>query len=252
MVLNYQVISHAAHVQLARPEVYNALNEELCLEIQTALTKAEADPAVKVVVLSGAGKGFCAGQDLIALAGMEKLVASEYMERCYNPIVIKIATMKKPVICRLHGKAAGAGASLALACDMVIAEESSAMIFPFLQLGLVPDTGASWSLNRLIGRMKAFDLFTTIRPITAAEALFTGLITRVVKENEMDEVIAELVELIGNGPAEAIALMKQLCRKAETATMEEMLKAEAVAQDIATRQPDFFKAVEKLRNAGKK
>jgi len=248
MVLRYQVIAQAAHIQLARPEVYNALNEELCLELQKALAQAESDPLVKVVVLSGEGKGFCAGQDLMALASMDKLVASEYMERCYNPIVMKMASMKKPVICRLHGKAAGAGASLVLACDMVIAEESAAMIFPFLQLGLVPDTGASWSLNRLVGRMKAFDLFTTVRPITAAEALFTGLITRVVKDNtEMDEVIAELVELIGNGPSEAIALMKQLCRKAETATMEEMLKAEAVAQDIATRQPDFFKAVERLR-----
>lgn len=247
MVLRYQVIAQAAHIQLARPEVYNALNEELCMEIQKALAQAEADPAVKVLVLSGEGKGFCAGQDLVALATMDKLVASEYMERCYNPIVIKIANMKKPVICRLHGKAAGAGASLALACDMVIAEESSAMIFPFLQLGLVPDTGASWALNRLVGRMKAFDMFTTIRPITAAEAMFTGLISRVVKEDEMDGVIAELVELMANSASEALALMKQLCRKAETATMEEMLKAEAVAQDIATRQPDFFKAVERLR-----
>ena len=175
-----------ATITLNRPDVYNAFNDALSFELQDALKQVEKDKEVRAVVLTGAGKAFCSGQDLkAAQEGARNL--GESLQKRYNPIIRAIRNMPKPVICRLNGVAAGAGCSLALACDVIIASENASLIEIFINIALVLDSGSSYFLPRTVGYHRAFELATKATKLSAEEALGLGLLNKVVKPEALDE-----------------------------------------------------------------
>lgn len=232
-----------ATITLNRPEVYNAFNDPLSYELQDALKQAERDPAVRVVVLTGAGKAFSSGQDLKASVEGGKRNFSESLHKRYNPIIRAIRNMPKPVICKLNGVAAGAGCSLALACDMIIASETATMIEIFVNIALVLDSGSSYFLPRTIGYHRAFELATKASKITAAEALQMGLINKVVPADALDAAVEAEAAYYAAAPTKAIALMKKMLTKGMSESLDAILDYEAYCQEIAGNSTDYSEGV---------
>ncbi|MCW3462572.1 enoyl-CoA hydratase-related protein [Chitinophaga nivalis] len=233
-----------ATITLNRPEVYNAFNDPLSYELQDALKQVEKDAAVRVVVLTGAGKAFSSGQDLKASMAAGKRNLSESLHKRYNPIIRAIRNMPKPVICRLNGVAAGAGCSLALACDMIIAAESASMIEIFVNIALVLDSGSSYFLPRTVGYHRAFELATKATKITSAEALQMGLVNKVVPDAELDEAVQAEAAYYASAPTKAIALMKKMLTKGMTENLDAALEYEAYCQDIAGNSVDNAEGIQ--------
>lgn len=238
MALLLDIQDAIATITLNRPEVYNAFDDPLSYELQDALKKVEKDPAVRVVVLTGAGKAFSSGQDLKAAMGTGKRSLGESLQKRYNPIIRAIRNMPKPVICRLNGVAAGAGCSLALACDMIIASEEATMIEIFVNIALVLDSGSSYFLPRTIGYHRAFELATKATKITAAEALQMGLVNKVVSLTTLDAAVQAEATYYAAAPTKAIALMKKMLTKGMTHSLDATLDYEAYCQEIAGNSAD--------------
>ena len=241
--IKFEVADGVATITLNRPDVYNALNDAITYELQDALKKVAKDDSIRVLVLTGAGKAFCAGQDLKAVAGQEKRSFLESLHKRYNPIISAMRSLPKPIICRLNGVAAGAGCSLALACDMIIAAEEATLIEVFINIGLVPDSGSSWFLPRLVGTAKAFELCTMGSKIKASEALQLGLVNRVAKADQLDAVVKEYTDYFSQAPTKSIGLIKRMLAKSATATLDEMLEYEAWCQEIAGTSSDYKEGV---------
>jgi 2-(1,2-epoxy-1,2-dihydrophenyl)acetyl-CoA isomerase len=241
--IKLEVTGGVATLTLNRPEVYNALNDGITYEIQDALKLAAKDASVRVIVLTGSGKAFCSGQDLKAASGQEKRSFMQSLHKRYNPIISAMRSMPKPIICRLNGVAAGAGCSLALACDMIIASEEATLIEVFVNIGLVPDSGSSYFLPRLIGMAKAFELCSMGSKVKAAEALQLGLINKVVAADQLDAAVKEYTDYFALAPTKAIGLIKRMLNKSTTATLEEMLEYEAYCQEIAGTSEDYKEGV---------
>jgi 2-(1,2-epoxy-1,2-dihydrophenyl)acetyl-CoA isomerase len=233
-----------ATITLNRPEVYNAFNDPLSYELQDALKKAEKDASVRVVVLTGAGKAFSSGQDLKASMESGKRDLSESLHKRYNPIIRAIRNMPKPVICRLNGVAAGAGCSLALACDMIIASEEATMIEIFVNIALVLDSGSSYFLPRTVGYHRAFELATKATKITAQEALQMGLVNKVVPAAELDAAVQAEAAYYAAAPTKAIALMKKMLTKGMTEDLDAALDYEAYCQEIAGNSADNAEGIQ--------
>jgi len=233
-----------ATITLNRPEVYNAFNDPLSYELQDALKKAEKDTSVRVVVLTGAGKAFSSGQDLKASMESGKRDLSESLHKRYNPIIRAIRNMPKPVICRLNGVAAGAGCSLALACDLIIASEDATMIEIFVNIALVLDSGSSYFLPRTVGYHRAFELATKATKITAAEALQMGLVNKVVPAAELDAAVQAEAIYYAAAPTKAIALMKKMLTKGMTENLDAVLDYEAYCQEIAGNSADNAEGIQ--------
>lgn len=248
--LKLEMANNIATISLNRPDRYNAFNEELSYELQDALKKVSRDRDVRVVVLTGEGKAFCSGQDLKDIQGKKRKL-SESLYKRYNPIIKAIREMEKPVICRLNGVGAGAGCSLALACDMVIASEKASLIEVFVNVGLVPDSGSSWFLPRLVGYSKAFELAAMGSKVTAQEALQLGLVNRVVPEDELDDAVSKVTTYFANAPTKAIGMMKKMLNKAYRHSLEEQLQYEAWCQEIAGDSADYQEGVEAFVNKRK-
>lgn len=232
-----------ATISLNRPEVYNALNDEITFELQDALRDAARDKSIRVVVLTGEGKAFCAGQDLKASAAAGKRSFMESLHKRYNPIIRSMRGLPKPVICRLNGVAAGAGCSLALACDMIIASEEATLIEVFVNIGLVPDSGSSYFLPRLVGSARAFELCTMGSRVKASEALSLGLVNRCVPAEQLDGALKEYTDYFSQAPTKAIGLIKKMLQKSAQATLDEMLDYEAYCQEIAGSSEDYKEGV---------
>jgi len=232
-----------ATITLNRPEVYNALNDEITFELQDALRICAKDEGVRVIVLTGAGKAFCSGQDLKASSAAGKRSFKESLEKRYNPIIRAIRALPKPVICRLNGVAAGAGCSLALACDMIVASEEASLIEVFVNIGLVPDSGSSFFLPRLVGMSKAFELCSMGSKVKASEALGMGLINKCVPLAELDAVVKEYTDYFANAPTRSIGLIKKMLNKSAHASLDEMLDYEAYCQEIAGSSEDYHEGV---------
>lgn len=231
-------------ITLNRPDVFNSFNEELSAEFIDALKKATKDEAVRVVIISGEGKAFCSGQDLKSIQGdVGNRSLGDSVLRRYNPMIMAIREMPKPVICRLNGVAAGAGASLALACDIIIAAENASLIEVFANVGLVPDSGSSFFLPHLVGYNKAFELITLASKITAAEAQQLGIVSKVVAAEELDNAVNELAQRYAAGPTKAYAITKRMLNKAYKATLNEMLQEEYYGQEMAGRSNDYKEGV---------
>ncbi|MGN6511918.1 MAG: enoyl-CoA hydratase-related protein [Chitinophaga sp.] len=232
--LNLDLQNNIAVITLNRPDVYNAFDDTLSYELQDALKQAEKNTDVRAVVLTGAGKAFCSGQDLKAsLAAEGKRNLGESLHKRYNPIIRAIRNMPKPVICKLNGVAAGAGCSLALACDVIIASERANMIEVFVNIALVLDSGSSYFLPRTLGYHRAFELATKATKLTAHDALQMGLINKVVTAEELDAAVQAEAEFYANAPTKAIALMKKMLTKGMTNGLDAVLDYEAYCQEIA-------------------
>lgn len=239
----YEKTGNTARITLNRPDVFNAFNDEQSFELQDALKDARRDENVRVVVLTGAGKAFCSGQDLKAIADSKNRSLSDSLYKRYNPIIKSMREIPKPIICRLNGVAAGAGASLALACDFIIASENASLIEVFVNVGLVPDSGSSYFLPRSVSPARAFELATMASKVTAQEALEWGMINRVVTLTELDEEVNKVAEYYAAAPTLAIGMIKKMLNKATYSDLDTMLQYEAWCQEIAGRSSDYKEGV---------
>jgi 2-(1,2-epoxy-1,2-dihydrophenyl)acetyl-CoA isomerase len=236
--LLYTVENGIATITLNRPDVFNAFNDKQSYELQDALKQVTRDANVRVVILTGAGKAFCSGQDLKAIASAEKRDLSESLEKRYNPIIRAMRNLPKPIICKLNGVAAGAGCSLALASDMIVASTEASLIEVFVNVGLVLDSGSSYFLPRIVGSMKAFELSTLGSKVKAEEALALGMVNKVVAPEELDNAVNELAQRFAVAPTKAIGLMKKMLNKSFHSSLDEMLDYEAHCQKIAGNSAD--------------
>lgn len=240
----FSVENNICSITLNRPDVFNSFNEELSAEFIDALKKAGKDDNVRVIIISGHGKAFCSGQDLKDIKNHEgERSLSDSVLRRYNPMILTIRDIAKPVICKLNGVAAGAGASLALACDIVIAVETATLIEVFANVGLVPDSGSSFFLPKLVGYNKAFELITLASKITAKEAQQLGIVYKVVAAEELDAAVNELATRYASGPTKTYGMIKKMLNKAYTADLPEMLQYEAYCQEIAGKSEDYKEGV---------
>jgi 2-(1,2-epoxy-1,2-dihydrophenyl)acetyl-CoA isomerase len=229
---------------LNRPEVLNAFNDRMAEEVQEALKKAERDDAARCLVITGAGKGFCAGQDLGALRSRGDSVSfREHLQRTYNPIISRLRAMEKPVIGQINGAAAGAGLGLALVCDLRYAAEGAKFRMAFSGIGLAPDSGTSFFLPRLVGYARAYELAVTNNPMTAEEALAAGLVNKVFPADQLASAARELAVKLAQLPTKAFGLTKRAMNKAYQLTIDEALDYEAHLQEIAGRTADYQEGV---------
>lgn len=235
--------SGIATLTLNRPESYNAINEKISVEIQEVLKIVAKDATIRVLVITGSGKAFCSGQDLKEIPSGDTYSLGETVKRKYNPIIKGITGLEKPVICRLNGIAAGAGCSIALACDLIIASENAVLCEVFINIGLVLDSGSSFFLPRLVGTKKAFEYATLATKISAQEALEMGMVNKVVKENELDATVEEIAKRYAVAPTKAIGMIKKMLNRSFHSTLDEMLESEMWHQEIAGRSEDFKEGV---------
>ncbi len=232
-------------ITLNRPEVLNAINLAVHRGIADGLKEAR-DPEVRAVVVTGAGRGFCVGQDLNEFREHPGSTG-DMLRATYHPNILAIRALGKPVIAAVNGACAGAGVSLACACDVRIAAESAAFIPGFVAIGLVPDSGGSYFIARLLGQARAFEWMTTNRKLTAAEAQSWGLVSEVLADDDLSARTAELAAAYANAPTAAIAQTKRLFDQALLNTLEEQLELEAQLQSAATESDDFKEGVAAFR-----
>jgi len=210
-----------------------------------AVKKAGKDPAVRVVVITGSGdKAFCSGQDVKDEAdktGARNL--GDSVRKRYNPMILAIRNVEKPVICRLNGVAAGAGCSLALACDLMIASDNATLIEIFINIGLVLDSGSSYFLPRIVGSQRAFEMCTMAKKLTAKEAADWGIANKVVPPHLLDEAVREYTNYFVNAPTRSIGLIKKMLYKSHQSDLETMLDLEAYYQEIAGASADYKEGV---------
>jgi 2-(1,2-epoxy-1,2-dihydrophenyl)acetyl-CoA isomerase len=231
----------ALTITLNRPDVFNAFNRALHAALRSALEEA-ADPEVRAVVITGAGRGFCAGQDLREFSEVQDAVA-DALEATYHPNIRLIRGLAKPVIAAVNGPVAGAGLSLASACDVRVASSSATFVPGFVGIGLVPDSGGSWFLHRLLGFARAFEWMSSNRRLGAEEALAWGLVSEVIPAEGFEARVAEIAAAWAELPTLAVGLTKQLFEHAHAATLEEQLALEGRLQEAAVASADFAEGV---------
>jgi 2-(1,2-epoxy-1,2-dihydrophenyl)acetyl-CoA isomerase len=227
-------------ITLNRPDVMNAFNRALHAGLRDALKEAR-DTEVRAVVITGAGRGFSAGQDLMEFTDMPNV--GDSLRATYHPNVLAIRTLEKPVIAAVNGACAGAGLSLACACDIRIAADNAIFVPGFIGIGLVPDSGGTFFIHRLLGAARAFEWMSSNRRLTAAEAHAWGLVSEVVETDAFATRTAELAATYAAMPTRAVGMTKRLFDRADTATLEEQLEMEAQLQAAATQTNDFREGV---------
>lgn len=239
----YEVNDGIATLTLNRSDVFNAFNEQQSFDVLDALKKTEKDKSIRVLIITGAGKAFCSGQDLKSIAGSQNRSLSDSLYKRYNPMIRALRNIPIPVICKLNGVAAGAGCSLALACDFIVASEVATLIEVFIHVGLVLDSGSSYFLPRVVGSNRAFELSTMGGKVSAMQALEWGMINRVVKHEELDAETQKIAAFYAQAPTKAIALIKKMLNKSFHSDLETMLQYEAYCQEIAGRSDDYKEGV---------
>lgn len=234
-------------ITLNRPDKLNAFNDELTFRLQDALKEMERDNEVRCLIITGAGRGFSAGQDLqsrsISQEMGERPSLGDSIRRRYNPVISKIRKMEKPVIAAVNGVAAGAGASLAFACDLRVVAQEASFIQSFTKVGLVPDSGSTFLLPRLIGATRAFELMLTADKLPAEKAMELGIVNKLVPASDVMKEATELAEKLAKGPTKAFGLTKRAFNKAVFPDLDELLEYEAGLQEIAGRSDDFQEGV---------
>jgi 2-(1,2-epoxy-1,2-dihydrophenyl)acetyl-CoA isomerase len=228
-------------ITLNRPDVLNAINRAMHDGLAGALKEAR-DPEVRAVVVTGAGRGFCVGQDLTEFREAPGDIADR-LRGSYHPNIRALRALEKPVIASVNGPGAGAGLSLAAACDLRLAADSATFVPAFINIGLVPDSGGTFFIARLLGSARAFEWMTSGRRLTAAEAHAWGLVSEVVEADRLAERTAELAASLAAMPTRAIGMTKRLFAAAPTNTLEEQLELEAQLQSAATQSEDFREGV---------
>ena len=234
-------------ITLNRPDVLNACNNMLLAQLSKAMRDAEKDKGVRCIVLTGAGRAFCSGQDLADVAQRyasdEPIELGSHLRKTYNRIVLKMRTMEKPIIASVNGVAAGAGCSLALACDMRIAAESASFIQAFINVGLIPDSGGTFMLPRLIGLSRAMEMACTGRKVKADEALRIGLVNQVVADDQLLEATTKLATRLTSLPPRGIGLTKRILNASLENDLATQLDYEAMMQTTAGRTKDHREGV---------
>ncbi len=241
--LRLETADAVATITLDRPAALNALTIRLKQELLAALETVAADDSVRAVVLTGAGRAFCAGQDLRERLEPDALPLEAEIRLRYNPLIRAMRALPKPIVGAINGIAAGAGASLAFACDLRIAAAGASFLLAFGRVGLIPDSGATWLLPRLVGSAKAMELALTTDPLSAAEAERLGLVARVVPEAELAGAAHALAMRLGQAAPRALALTKRAIHAAADATFDEQLELEAVLQGEAGSTADHAEGI---------
>lgn len=248
--MNFQFITQTIEnsvstITINRPDVLNSFNREMAKELHLALKQCSLEPMVRAVVLTGAGRAFCAGQDLASVTSNDHAAPSlgEIVRECYNPIILTIRRLEKPVVCAVNGVAAGAGANLAFACDFVLASKSASFIQSFCKVGLIPDSGGTFFLPRLVGMARATALTMLGDKVSADEAVNLGLIYRAVEaEKLMDEVTA-LATHLAQQPTRGLGLIKRGFNASFSNDLEAQLRYEGQLQDEAGQTSDYAEGV---------
>jgi 2-(1,2-epoxy-1,2-dihydrophenyl)acetyl-CoA isomerase len=228
-------------IVLNRPDVLNALNADMHKALAAALKEARADD-VRAVVITGAGRGFCVGQDLNEFRDATGDIADR-LRSSYHPNILAIRALEKPVIAAVNGAAAGAGLSLACACDIRIASDAAVFVPAFVNIGLVPDSGGTFFITRLLGPARAFEWMTSGRTLTAFEAQAWGLASEIVEADALEGHVGELAGRLAQMPTRAIGMSKRLFDRAAESTLEEQLEFEAQLQSAAAKTNDFREGV---------
>jgi 2-(1,2-epoxy-1,2-dihydrophenyl)acetyl-CoA isomerase len=241
----FEIANGAARLTLNRPDRLNSFTVQMHSEVAEALTQVEQDEDVRALLITGAGRGFCAGQDLAdrAVAPGEGVDLGESLENRYNPLIRRLVNLPKPVMCAVNGVAAGAGSNLALAADIVFAAKSAKFIQSFANLGLVPDSGGPWILPRLAGQARALGLALTGQPITAEQAESWGLIWRAVDDASLMDEANALVEQFARGPTKGYAAIKRAIRGSWSASLDDQLDCERDNQRELGFSADFREGV---------
>ena len=239
----YQFSEGVATLTLNRPQVYNSFTREMALRLIGHLEACAADPAVRAVLLTGSGKAFCAGQDLQEVIDPEGPSLTNILKEHYNPIILAIRHMEKPVVCAVNGVAAGAGANIALACDITLAATSASFIQAFSKIGLIPDSGGTFFLPRIIGFQKALALAMTGDRINATDAELMGMIYKVVPDEYLGEESKRLAHTLAHMPTAALGYTKRAFNASITNNLEEQLQLEETLQTASGQTEDFQEGV---------
>ncbi len=239
----FEVNNNIAFITLNRPEKFNAFNREMALLLQAHLDECAALPGIRCVFITGAGKAFCAGQDISELVGDDKIEIGQILSEHYNPIVKKIRQLAKPVVAAVNGVAAGAGANIALCCDVVIAAETASFIQAFSKIGLIPDSGGTFTLPRLIGWQKASALMMTGDKVSATEAERLGMVYRVFADVTFNEESKKIAATLSQMPTKGLAYTKQALNLSFYNSWDEQLLAEDALQQKAAATDDYSEGI---------
>lgn len=242
--IEFSIENNIAYITLNRPDKLNSFNREMALLLQSKLDECASLHEVRAVYLTGAGKGFCAGQDLAEVVdpngpGMQRILSEHY-----NPIITRLRNMPKPVVAAVNGVAAGAGANIALACDIVIATQSASFIQAFSKIGLIPDSGGTYTLPRLIGWQKASALMMLGDKVTAEEAERLGMLYKVFADDEFSEESRKIAATLSQMPTKALAYIKHALNQSASNDLEAQLQLEDLYQQKAADTFDFKEGVQ--------
>ncbi len=241
----FDIADGVATITLNRPERLNALTTGMTKELLLAIRTCARDDAIRCVVITGAGRGFSAGQDLAEFGQVtDKFSVGDHLRHGYNRLILALRELEKPVIAQVNGVAAGASLGLALAADMRIASDKASFVTAFIGIGLAPDSGVSWHLQRLIGPAQAFELLASGRKVRADEALALGLVNQVVPAAELGETVAAMAGRFAQAPTRGIGLTKRVLNKTAAMPLAAALEYEAQIQDIAVRTADHKEGVQ--------
>lgn len=239
-----KIENQVAYITLNRSDVFNSFNREMALLLQSILDDCEYNNEVRSIVITGNGKAFCAGQDLKEVTSSELNPGfKKILEEHYNPIITRIRSIHKPIIAAVNGVAAGAGANIALSCDLVVASNKASFIQAFSKIGLIPDSGGTFFLPRLIGFQKATALMMLGDKVTAEEAEELGMIFKVISSESFNEEVEKLAVKLANMPTKALGLIKELLNKSNTNTLEQQLELEGKLQIEAALSEDYTEGV---------
>ncbi|TQI81154.1 2-(1,2-epoxy-1,2-dihydrophenyl)acetyl-CoA isomerase [Serratia fonticola] len=247
---NALILSHieagVLTITLNRPDRLNSFNDEMHHQLSEALTVAERDDTVRCVLITGAGRGFCAGQDLNDRNVSVEQAAPDLglsVERFYNPLIRRLSALPKPIVCAVNGVAAGAGAALALACDIVVAADNASFIQSFCKLGLVPDSGGSWYLPRLVGHARAMGMTLLGDKISAQQAVEWGMIWQIVAAAELAEHTFSMARQLATQPTYGLGLIKKAMYSSASNTLDQQLDLERDLQRLGGRSADYREGV---------
>lgn len=241
--IKVEVVESVFKITLYRPDKFNSFNREMALQMQEALDKAANDKSIRAIYITGEGKAFCAGQDLAEAMDKSGVGIERIVREHYNPIVEKIRLIEKPVVCAVNGVAAGAGANIALACDVVIVASSASFIQAFSKIGLIPDSGGTFTLPRLIGFGKASALMMLGEKVSAADAERMGMIYKVVDDANLQSEAMVVAKTLADMPTKGIGLTKRLLNQSFNNTLEQQLEAEGDIQVQAAQTYDYNEGV---------
>lgn len=238
-----QVEGQVLRLSLNRPDKFNSFNRAMALELQQHLDKAATDDNIRAVYLTGEGKAFCAGQDLAEAIDEKGPGIKTIVYEHYNPIILKLRNLEKPVVCAVNGVAAGAGANIALACDVIIAGSSASFIQAFSKIGLIPDSGGTFLLQRLVGFQRALALAMLGDKVSAADALQMGMVYKVASDEKLHIEAMQIAQTLANMPTKALGATKKLFNQGMFNNLEHQLEAEGLSQVEAAQSYDYSEGV---------